>query len=65
MYVRLHGPDQNFLYGGSYSDNDLHWWADRIREWEGQGRSVYVYFNNDGEGNAIRNADTLKGFLGV
>lgn len=65
VYVRLHGPDQNFLYGGSYSDNDLHWWADRIREWEAQGRSVFVYFNNDGEGNAVRNADTLKGFLGV
>lgn len=65
VYVRLHGPDPNYLYGGSYSDNDLHWWADRIREWEGQGRSVYVYFNNDGYGNAVRNADTLKTFLGV
>ena len=30
------GPDH--LYAGSYSDDDLAWWADRIREWNGQGR---------------------------
>jgi uncharacterized protein YecE (DUF72 family) len=27
------------------------------------GRDVFVYFNNDGEGNAVRNADTLKQML--
>lgn len=63
VYVRLHGPDPHHLYGGSYSDEDLWWWANRIREWEGQGREVYVYFNNDGGGNAVRNAATLRGFL--
>lgn len=64
-YARLHGPDPYHLYGGSYSDDDLRWWADRIREWETMGREVFVYFNNDGGGNAVRNADTLKGLLGV
>ncbi len=64
VYVRLHGPDLQYLYGGSYSDNDLRWWADRIAEWKGQGRSVWVYFNNDGEGNALRNADTLRWMVG-
>lgn len=63
VYVRLHGPDQQYLYGGSYPDADLQWWAGRIREWRGQGRDVYVYFNNDGAGNAVRNAFTLRGFL--
>ena len=63
VYVRLHGPDANNLYGGSYSDDDLHWWADRIHEWESQGRTVFVYFNNDGEGNAVRNASKLKTFV--
>jgi hypothetical protein len=24
------------------------------------GKEVFVYFNNDGEGNAVRNADTLQ-----
>jgi uncharacterized protein YecE (DUF72 family) len=64
VYVRLHGPDHQYLYGGSYSENDLRWWADRIREWQGGGRDVFVYFNNDGEGNAVRNADTLRWLVG-
>jgi uncharacterized protein YecE (DUF72 family) len=34
------------------------------REWNGQGREVYVYFNNDGEGNAVRDAETLPSLLG-
>jgi uncharacterized protein YecE (DUF72 family) len=64
VYVRLHGPDPHHLYGGSYSDRGLCWWADRIREWTTMGRDVFVYFNNDGEGNAVRNADQLRGLLG-
>lgn len=65
VYVRLHGPDHRHLYGGSYADDDLRWWADRIREWQGMNRDVFVYFNNDGEGNAVRNAATLRQFLGA
>ena len=63
VYVRLHGPDTNFLYAGSYSDADLGWWAERLREWARQGRDVFAYFNNDGEGNAVRNAETLRWML--
>jgi uncharacterized protein YecE (DUF72 family) len=63
VYVRLHGPDHHHLYAGSYSDADLSWWADRIREWEGQGREVWAYFNNDGAGNAVHNARTLRRLL--
>jgi uncharacterized protein YecE (DUF72 family) len=63
-YVRLHGPDDRHLYGGSYSDDSLAWWADRIREWERQGTEVLAYFNNDGGANAVRNARTLRGMLG-
>lgn len=63
VYVRMHGPDHDHLYAGSYSDDDLHWWADRVREWETTGHTVFVYFNNDGEGNAVRNARTLREFL--
>lgn len=64
VYVRLHGPDHEHLYGGSYSDADLGWWADRIREWESGGHDVYAYFNNDGYGHAVRNARTLRHLLG-
>ncbi|NMR21643.1 DUF72 domain-containing protein [Cellulomonas fimi] len=60
VYVRLHGPDHQHLYGGSYSDADLGWWADRVREWDGAGQDVYAYFNNDGDANAVRNALTLR-----
>jgi uncharacterized protein YecE (DUF72 family) len=63
VYVRMHGPDQHNLYAGSYSDADLSWWAGRIREWNDNGRDVYAYFNNDGDGNAIRNARTLRALV--
>ena len=63
VYIRLHGPDHHHLYGGSYAEEDMQWWAARIREWEGTGKEVYAYFNNDGGGNAVRNADTLRRIL--
>lgn len=64
VFVRLHGPDHDHLYGGSYSDADLRWWADRMREWESSGHQVLAYFNNDGGGNAVRNARTLRWLTG-
>jgi uncharacterized protein YecE (DUF72 family) len=65
VYVRLHGPDHAHLYSGTYSEDDLRWWADRVREWTSQDRDVFVYFNNDGYGHAVRNALRLKELLGV
>jgi uncharacterized protein YecE (DUF72 family) len=63
VYLRMHGPDTDHLYGGSYPDADLRWWADRIREWQHSGTEVFAYFNNDGGGNAVRNAFALRGML--
>jgi uncharacterized protein YecE (DUF72 family) len=63
VYVRLHGPDHHHLYAGSYSDDDLRWWAERIREWDRAGHDVLAYFNNDGAGHAVRNARTLRDLL--
>lgn len=63
-YVRLHGPDSDHLYAGSYSEADLRWWAARITEWAAAGHQVYAYFNNDGAAHAVRNARTLKALLG-
>jgi uncharacterized protein YecE (DUF72 family) len=60
VYLRMHGPSSDHLYAGSYSDTDLRWWADRIREWEHNGYEIFVYFNNDGGGYAVRNAETLR-----
>ncbi|WP_106850239.1 DUF72 domain-containing protein [Blastococcus sp. Marseille-P5729] len=62
-YVRWHGPDHEHLYGGSYSDADLRWWAERIHEWESGGVKVYGYFNNDMNGYAVENAQRLRSYL--
>jgi len=64
VYVRLHGPDPEHLYAGSYGDDDLRWWSDRIHEWSDSGHDVYAYFNNDGDGNAVRNAWRLRDLVG-
>jgi uncharacterized protein YecE (DUF72 family) len=63
-YVRMHGPDRDYLYAGSYTGDNLAWWADRMREWEQLGKDVFVYFNNDGDANAVRNPRTLRSILG-
>jgi uncharacterized protein YecE (DUF72 family) len=57
-YVRLHGPGGK--YQGSYSDQILRAWADRIANWTDQLKSIYVYFDNDQAGFATFNALTLK-----
>jgi uncharacterized protein YecE (DUF72 family) len=62
-YVRTHGPDHHHLYAGSYSDDDLAWWIDRIQEWHTASTDVFVYFNNDGNAYAVRNARTLQTLL--
>jgi len=64
VYVRFHGPDPERLYVGSYPEQDLRWWADRVREWTSAGHDVVAYFNNDGEGHAVRNALRLRELLG-
>ncbi|MCC9205246.1 DUF72 domain-containing protein [Arthrobacter sp. zg-Y769] len=64
VYVRLHGPNPEQLYVDSYTEEDLQWWAARIREWESAGRDVYAYFNNDLEGHAVRNARRLRELVG-
>jgi uncharacterized protein YecE (DUF72 family) len=60
-YIRFHGSHQ--LYGSCYSDKELEVWARKIAELES--RVVFVYFNNDAEGFAIKNALTLKNLLKV
>jgi uncharacterized protein YecE (DUF72 family) len=62
-YVQMHGPDHHHLYAGSYSDDDLAWWIDRIQEWHTASTDVFVYFNNDGNAHAVRNARTLQTLL--
>jgi len=54
VYIRLHGPEGP--YEGQYSQKVLWDWAKRIRKWQGQGRDVYCYFDNDQAGYAAQDA---------
>ena len=58
-----------FHYGhrgrrGNYSVTELEEWAQRIEAWR-RGAEVYLYFNNDWEGFAIRNALWMRERLGA
>ncbi|MEE8469850.1 MAG: DUF72 domain-containing protein, partial [Dehalococcoidia bacterium] len=57
-YVRFHGSSS--MYGGCYSDEELSDWASKIAGLAQDIEAVYVYFNNDAEGFAVRNALTLE-----
>jgi uncharacterized protein YecE (DUF72 family) len=61
-YIRFHGPT-SAKYWGSYSDDELKKWSRRIEGWRSQLSATYVYFNNDPEGAAVKNALTLKRML--
>jgi uncharacterized protein YecE (DUF72 family) len=58
----VHGHTRK--YASSYSTAALKKWATRIRRWLQENRAVHVYFDNDAEGAAPRNALTLLQILG-
>jgi len=57
-YVRLHHGARGRR--GNYSESELRRWARRIRTQRGD---TYVFFNNDWEGFAVRNALRLRQLL--
>lgn len=63
VYVRMHGPDDAGRYAGSYRCDELRRWAKRIIDWDAEGRDVWLYFNNDLGGHAVRNALSLLELL--
>jgi uncharacterized protein YecE (DUF72 family) len=62
VYVRRHGTAPR-RYHGAYTEAMLRADARQIRGWLRTGLDVYVYFNNDFEGHAWRNALRLKSLL--
>src|SRR5262249_2049506 len=64
VYLRFHGPTER-AYAGSYSDEQLARWAERIAGYRAAGRDVVAYFNNDHAGHAVANARTLRALLGA
>ena len=61
VYVRLHGHTRT--YASAYSLRSLQRWAERILDWSRSGCSVHVYFDNDAEGAAPRDAMRLQQLL--
>ncbi|MBI5670687.1 MAG: DUF72 domain-containing protein [Chloroflexi bacterium] len=60
MYVRFHGPGK--LYASLYSLDELKTWAEKIKPRLSE-HDVYLYFNNDYDGRALRNANELRDLL--
>lgn len=56
-YLRFHGERGD--YRGSYEDDVLWDYADNIKDWLKQKKTVFAYFNNT-MGSAVHNAITLK-----
>ncbi len=59
VYVRRHGAPGPGAYGRQRLAAD----ARAIRGWLRHGHDVYVYFNNDAEAHAVRDARTLRALL--
>ncbi|HZS08747.1 MAG TPA: DUF72 domain-containing protein [Blastocatellia bacterium] len=57
-YVRFHGAAEK--YRGSYPEPTLRGWWDWMREQVNDGKDLYVFFNNDAEAHAARDAQRLK-----
>ena len=58
-YVRLHHGHRGRR--GNYSESELREWAGRLGRWDAD---ACVYFNNDWEAFAVRNASRLRELLG-
>jgi len=61
VYVRGHGPTGR--YKNHYPETTLRRWAREIAKWKRQGRTVFVYFDNDQKSAAPRDAWRLAEIL--
>jgi uncharacterized protein YecE (DUF72 family) len=61
IYIRFHGKAR--WYRHDYSAEELAVWVRRIAE--SQASEAWIYFNNDREGFAIRNAQLFREMLGA
>jgi uncharacterized protein YecE (DUF72 family) len=57
VYIRFHGPTGN--YRGSYANEFLSEYAMYVRDWLGDNKKMYIYFNNT-IGDAYHNLRRLK-----
>jgi len=62
-YIRFHGGQS--LYLSCYSDEELSQWAQRIARSGQNLKAIYIYFNNDAEAFAVKNAIALTNCLNL
>jgi uncharacterized protein YecE (DUF72 family) len=60
-YIRFHGSEG--LYSSCYSNEELSQWAQKIDRLSKDVKTSYIYFNNDAETFAVKNAITLENYL--
>lgn len=60
LYIRMHGPKEKF--SSEYKKNYLRKIAKKILKWKRQGMDIYIYFNNDTQGFAVKNAKQILEF---
>ncbi len=61
VYLRLHGPAE--AYAGAYGDSKLSHLASQIDDWRRSSLDVFVFFDNDAEGQAPLDALKLQDLL--
>lgn len=61
VYVRLHGPGGS--QDGNYRAPGLRRWADRARGWNRAAKEVFLFFDNDARGCAVKNGTRILGLL--
>jgi uncharacterized protein YecE (DUF72 family) len=60
VYLRFHG---SLTDGGDYELATLKTWGRRIADWSNEKLDVFVYFNNDIEGYAVKDTKMLRELL--
>jgi uncharacterized protein YecE (DUF72 family) len=61
-YIRMHRGQEP---RGGFTPHELQTWAAQVRSLRSAGKEVYIYFNNDWEGFAVRDASALEQLLGI
>jgi len=61
VYVRFHGSHAQ--YQGAYSKQTLKEWSEWLQLHQDGKKTVYAYFNNDAEAQAVKDALKLQRIL--
>ena len=61
VYVRLHGPGATIA--SNYRAPSLRTWVDRAEAWNRRGKEVFLFFDNDEKGYAVKNGTRTIGLL--